>query len=64
MLFPTFGSFGPLFIVLGLEAGGQSYFRLLAFIGALMTSGALLILFRSLVCLSDQHSNSRKGPQA
>jgi hypothetical protein len=48
-LFPTLASFGPLFIVIGTPVGGTGFLRVLALVGALMTSAALLILFRAIL---------------
>jgi hypothetical protein len=42
-LFPTMASFGPLMLVMGSLADG--WMRLLAYLGAMMTSGAFFVLF-------------------
>ncbi len=49
VLFPTLASFGPLFMVIGVQTGSTSYLRILALVGALMTSLALIILFREVL---------------
>lgn len=51
-LFPVCASFGPTFMALGLlfpNRGGFPYGVLMALPGALMTSAAMMILFRLLV---------------
>ena len=46
ILFPVFSCFGPLFLVLGLQSPNRSPVNnALAFGGALMITGALLILY-------------------
>ena len=53
-LFPVYASFGPLFIAMGClfpNRGGAPYGFFVAFPGALMTSAALLIIFRTLTTL-------------
>jgi len=46
ILIPVFSCFGPLFMVLGLQSPNRSPVNnLLAFAGAFMIAGALLILF-------------------
>jgi len=48
ILFPVFTCFGPLFMVLGLQSPNRSPVNnALAFCGAFMISGALLILYFS-----------------
>ncbi len=53
-LFPVCASFGPTFMALGLlfpNRGGFPYGLLMAGPGALMTSAAMMLLFRMLVKL-------------
>ena len=53
-LFPVFASFGPLFIAMGClfpSRGDAPYGFFVAMPGALMTSAALLIIFRMLATL-------------
>lgn len=53
-LFPTLACFGPLFIAMGClfpTREGFPFGVLLAFPGALMTSMAMIILFRSVMVL-------------
>jgi hypothetical protein len=45
MLFPACASFGPIFIVIGLQGRGTTGGFVCAGAGALMTSAALLMLF-------------------
>jgi hypothetical protein len=60
-LFPTLASFGPLFIVIGTPVGGTGFLRVLALVGALMTSTALLILFRSVLRLIELGSDANRA---
>lgn len=46
VLFPVFSCFGPLFMVLGLQSPNRSPVNnAMAFIGAFMITGALLIMY-------------------
>jgi hypothetical protein len=49
VLFPACASFGPMFMVIGLEGQGTTYGFVCAGAGALMTSAALLMLFPRVV---------------
>jgi hypothetical protein len=49
VLFPACASFGPMFIVIGLEGQATPYGFACAGAGALMTSAALLMLFPRVV---------------
>jgi len=53
-LFPTLACFGPLLMVIGLRTGPSVTLHLLALLGAIMTSAALLILFRAVSRRPDQ----------
>jgi hypothetical protein len=50
ILFPVFSCFGPIFMVLGLQSPNRSPVNnAMAFIGGFMVTGALLILYFSMV---------------
>ena len=52
--FPALASFGPVFMAAGFLVPTYPYGCFIAFPGALMTSAALLILFRMLTVLGRQ----------
>lgn len=52
--FPALASFGPLFIAAGFLVPTYPYGCFVAFPGALMTSAALLIVFRQVVTARQQ----------
>jgi len=57
ILFPTLSSFGPLFMVLGLQSPNRSPVNhALALGGAIMLTGALLIVYFAVVKLLAAHS--------
>jgi bacteriorhodopsin len=58
ILFPLFSCFGPLFMVLGLQSPNRSPVNnALAFFGAFMVTGALLIMYFAMLKLFAGKSN-------
>jgi hypothetical protein len=61
ILFPAFSCFGPLFMVIGLQSPNRSPLNnALALGGALMLTGALLILFFAALGSSTNKSKSNQ----
>lgn len=58
ILFPALACFGPLFMVLGLQTPNRSPVNnAMALGGALMVTGALIIVYFALIKLSPNKSN-------